>query len=194
MRLTVLIILAVASLGQLALAEDWPAFRGPRGDGRSNEEAVPTEWGPDDNVRRKVPLSSLGNGSPILSNGRVFLHIASDKGRKRGLVCFDRRDGARLWTRSVEYSRIDQSHKTNPYDGSSPVADGTRVVVWHGSAGLYCYDFEGNALWSRELGAIDHFLGYASSPIIYSGKVILSFGPGVNQAMLAFDLETGKTL
>ncbi len=175
-------------------ADDWPAFCGPRGDGKSNEKNAPTSWAPNTNIKWKVALASDGNSSPIVSNGRIFLHVASGKGRKRGLVCYDRTNGREFWSRTVEYAKVDQTHKTNPYDASTPVTDGKRVVVWHGSAGLYCYDFDGNELWSRQLGEIDHFLGYASSPIIYDGKVILSFGPGVNQAMLAVDLESGKTV
>ena len=105
MRLTVLTLLLLGALGDLAMAEDWPAFRGPRGDGQSNEESVPTKWGSDDNVLWKAPLSSLGNSSPIVSNGRVFVHTASDKGRKRGLVCFDRRDGARQGDRRQTFAR-----------------------------------------------------------------------------------------
>lgn len=190
LALSLLILVSVRDL----MAGDWAAFRGPRGDGKSEEKSAPTTWSPDTNIRWKVALSSEGNSSPIVSNGRVFLHIASDKGRKRGLVCYDRTDGNKLWTHAVEYANVDQTHKTNPYDASTPVADGKRVVVWHGSAGLYCYDFEGNEIWSRKLGEVNHFLGYASSPIIYDDKVLLSFGPGVNQTMLALDLRTGETI
>ena len=180
--------------GVRARADDWPAFRGPNGNGKSNEKHAPINWDAEANVKWKVPLSSPGNSSPIVSSGRVFLHVASDRGRTRGLVCYDRRDGSELWSRLVDYDKIDKTHKTNPYDGSTPVTDGKRVLVWHGSAGLFCYDFDGNEMWSRDLGAIDHFLGYASSPIIHRDKVFLNFGPGENQAMMAFDLATGKTV
>ncbi len=192
-RTNLIIAFVVLLTSRFVTADDWPAFRGPNGDGKSSEKRAPIRWDADTNVKWKVPLSSPGNSSPIVSGGRVFLHIASDRGRKRGLVCYDRTDGRKVWTRSIAYDKIDKTHKTNPYDGSTPVTDGKRVVVWHGSAGLHCYDFDGNEMWPRDLGAIDHFLGYASSPIISRDKVILSFGPGVNQAMMAFDLATGET-
>jgi len=104
-------------------------------------------------------LKSRGNSSPVVSGGRVFLHVASDKGKPRGLKWFDRRDGKELWSRMVSYGQIDNSHKTNPRDGSTPVCDGKRVIVWHGSAGLYCYDYDGKELWSRDLGVIVRFKG-----------------------------------
>ncbi|HCO27146.1 MAG TPA: serine/threonine protein kinase, partial [Gimesia maris] len=44
-----------------------------------------------------------------------------------------------------------------------PAADGKRVVVWHSSAGLYCYDFAGKELWHRSLGEFEHIWGYGAS-------------------------------
>jgi outer membrane protein assembly factor BamB len=66
--------------------------------------------------------------------------------------------------------------------------------VWHDSAGLFCYDFEGKELWSRDLGEFYHLWGHGGSPILYQGKVLLNCSPGKNVFMTALDLETGKTL
>ena len=66
--------------------------------------------------------------------------------------------------------------------------------MWHSSAGLYCYDFEGKELWSRDLGVVRHIWGYGTSPILHGGKVFLNTGPGEKQFMTALDLETGTTL
>src|SRR3712207_8116118 len=35
-----------------------------------------------------------------------------------------------------------------------------------GSAGLYCYDFEGKELWHRDLGKLNHMFGNAVSPVL----------------------------
>ena len=63
------------------------------------------------------------------------------------LYAFDRQTGAKAWSKTVIYDKDDPTHQTNPYCGSTPAADGKRVVVWHGSAGLHCYDFAGQPLW-----------------------------------------------
>jgi outer membrane protein assembly factor BamB len=68
------------------------------------------------------------------------------------------------------------------------------VVVWHGSAGLRCYDFNGQEVWRKDLGETRHDWGYASSPILHQGKVILNFGPGARTALVALDLKTGEVL
>lgn len=188
-------LLLVAAAAGTVRADDWPAFRGPAGDGISHETDVPTTWGPDTNILWKAPLPRPGNGSPIVSNGRVFVACAEDeRGYRRSLYCFDREDGRQLWVRTVLFNRSVPTHRTNPYCGSTPVADGKRVVVWHNSAGLTCYDFEGKQLWHRRLGEFRHMWGYGSSPILHDGKVILNCSPGKRTFVTALDLADGKTL
>lgn len=187
---------AVFVLGNLASAADWPAFRGLKGNGIAIENDVPTEWSPDKNIKWKTKLPRPGNGSPIVSNGRVFLACAEDaQGLKRSLYCFDRADGAQLWVRTVELAKEMPTHETNPYCGSTPVADGERVVVWHSSGGLHCYDFAGNTLWSRDLGEFDHMWGYGSSPVLHQGRIFLNCGPGRKRSFVTgIELASGNTL
>ena len=173
---------------------DWPAFRGPDGNGVAQEDKVPLRWSPDKNVRWKVSLPGPGNSSPIVSRGHVFVTCAEDQGKKRNLYCFDRRTGKELWVRTVEFPSVEPTHKSNPYCASTPVADGARVVVWHGSPGVFCYDFDGKELWKKDLGEVRNEWGYGSSPILHRGKVILNFGPGDRAFLAALDLKTGKLL
>ena len=131
----------LALLPAVARADDWPQFRGPSGSGVSPESDVPVEWGPGKNVRWTTPLPGTGSSSPIVSKGRLFVTAAEEKGKKRSLLCLDRKTGAVLWTRTVEHPDPEPSQPDNPYCGSTPCADGERVIVWHSSAGLHCYDF-----------------------------------------------------
>ena len=82
------------------------------------------------------------------------------------------RFGSKLWVRTVEYPTVELTHRSNPYCASTPVADGSNVVVWHGSAGVFCYNFDGKELWKKDLGTTRHDWGYASSPILDLGKVV----------------------
>ena len=83
--------------------------------------------------------------------------------KRRRLMCFDRKDGKELWSRVVAFDKVMPTHKSNPYGGTTPAADGKRVVVWHSSAGLYCYDFAGKEIWKRDLGEFRHRWGYGPS-------------------------------
>lgn len=175
-------------------AGDWPAFRGSAGDGIARDDHAPLHWSPTTNILWKIALPGRGNSSPIVSRGRVFVTCAEDQGRKRNLYCFDRRTGNRLWARTIEYSGDEPAHRSNPWCASTPVTDGSRVVVWHGSAGVFCYDLKGRELWKEDLGEVRHEWGYASSPIIHRGRVIMNFGPGARTCLVALDLKHGKVL
>jgi outer membrane protein assembly factor BamB len=190
-RLTVALALL---LSLRAMAGDWPQFRGPFGNGVAQENKAPLHWGPGTNVLWQVTLPGPGNSSPIVSHGRVFITCAENEGRKRNLYCFDRRTGAQLWVRTVAFPSVEPTHQSNPYCGSTPVADGARVVVWHGSAGVFCYNFKGKELWKTDLGEVRNEWGYGSSPILHRGKIILNFGPGERAFLAALDLRTGKLL
>jgi outer membrane protein assembly factor BamB len=176
-------------------ADDWNQFRGPQRDGICREARVPQTWGPNKNIRWKAPLPDKGNSSPIVVGKWVFVTCATDAGAHRGLYCFDRHSGKLAWSRIVDYTGDEPTHQTNPYCGSSPAAADGRVVVWHGSAGVHCYDFDGQPLWSRDLGKFRHIWGYGSSPIIHEAeRVLLNCGPGPRQFVTALNLKTGKTL
>ncbi len=179
----------------IAGAQDWPAFRGPTGDGEAPPQDVPTTWSDKNNVKWKVALPRPANGSPIVSGGKVFLTCSEDEdGKRRSLLCFDRANGKRLWTRTVKYGRKMPTHDTNPYCGTTPAADGKRVVVWHASAGLHCHDFEGKQLWKRDFGAFEHEWGYGTSPVLHDDTVILHTGPGKRVSIIAVRLEDGETI
>ncbi len=188
--LTIALLLAPFS----ALADDWPQFRGPQGNGASAETAFPLEWGPQKNVRWRTPLAGSGSSSPIVSKGRVFVTVAEDKGKKRSLLCLDRKTGAVLWTKTVTHDAAEPTQQDNPYCGSTPCADADCVVVYHSTAGIHCYDLDGKHLWYRDLGRFAHMWGYGSSPILHGDRVFLNRGPGERTYLVALDKKTGATL
>jgi outer membrane protein assembly factor BamB len=184
--------LVLALITAPARADNWPAWRGPTGDGQCAERDLPLKWSANENVRWKVKLPGPGNSTPVVWGERVFVTQATDKGKKRGLLCLSRKDGKKLWEKFVEYDAAEPTHDTNPYCSASPATDGERVVVSHGSAGVYCYDLGGNELWRRDLGKCEHIWGNAASPVLYGELVILNFGPGDRTFLIAMDRKTGK--
>ena len=173
---------------------DWPAFRGPHGDGVSHDTGFPVEWSADKNVKWRTPLPGPGNGSPIVVGDRVFVLCAEDQGQKRSTLCFDRKTGQELWRKTVAFHKVEMTHKDNPYCPSTPASDGQRIYVWHRSAGMYCYDLNGNQIWSRELGEFDHIWGGGSSPLLYKDLVIQLCGPGERTFLIALNRTDGDTV
>lgn len=190
-----LAILACLATAMPALAADWPAFRGPRGDGTADAARVPFKWAPDENIRWKVPLPQPGNGSAIVVGDRVFVTSAEDPtGQRLSLICHRLLDGSLEWKQTVEIDREMPTHKTNPHAGTTPVADGQTVVVWHATGGLHAYALSGEKRWTRDFGEFRHIWGYGTSPILHGGRVILHSGPGKRVFVAALDLQSGETI
>src|SRR3954447_24478853 len=58
------------------LAQNWPAWRGPRGTGVGDSKDVkepPLKWTEKQNVRWRVALPDRGNSTPIVWGDRVFV-------------------------------------------------------------------------------------------------------------------------
>ncbi|MCA9269968.1 MAG: PQQ-binding-like beta-propeller repeat protein [Planctomycetales bacterium] len=181
-------LLAVAA----ARAADWPAWRGPAGTGVAADAHPPLEWSAEKNVAWEVPLRGEGNSAAIVVGDQVLLSCATDGGRMRSLMSYDRATGELRWAKTVRYGGEEKTHNTNPFCSSSPASDGQRVVVWHGSAGLHCYDMQGEPLWNVDLGEFQHIWGNASSPVLYGDLVVLNAGPGTRSFLIALNKSTGE--
>src|SRR5438105_2114381 len=93
--------LALLALVPSAGAEDWPCWRGPRGDGTSLETGVPTHWSDTKNVTWRIDIPGVGHASPIVIGGRVLTVSCLEETGERVLLCYDRRDGKLLWQQIV---------------------------------------------------------------------------------------------
>jgi outer membrane protein assembly factor BamB len=199
--LTALLPLAAAlALGPAALpASDWPRFRGPNGTGVADpaDAGLPVKCD-GGSVRWKVPIPGLGNSSPIVSKGRVFLETASDDGQARLLLCLDAKTGQTVWTQATPGGPPDNIHKKfNTLASSTPAADGERVyaLFWDGrKEALAAFDYDGHPAWQRDLGPFSSQHGVGTSPMVWNGKVYLNNDMDGRAVLQAFDARTGAPL
>lgn len=196
---TIPLLAAASSIAWVAApgaAADWPAWRGDlAGSGVSPETHLPREWSREKNIRWRVDLPDRGNSTPVVLGNRIFVTQAVEAEHFRGLFCFDRKDGKLLWKKGVTYAPAEQTHRSNPYCSASPATDGRMVVASYGSAGVAAYDLEGNELWKRDFGPVDHIWGNATSPLLLSGNLCLHYhGPGKGAFLAGLDKRTGETI
>lgn len=173
---------------------NWPQWRGPYGDGTCDETELPTVWSHTENVVWHKALPEPGNSTPVVWGNRIYVTQPLAKEGRRTLMCFARDTGDLLWQSGTDWKEADRTHPTNPLCSSSPTTDGERVVAWFGSAGLFCYDTDGNELWRRDLGIQKHIWGYGSSPVIHGDLCYLHFGPGERSFLIVVDKKTGETI
>lgn len=83
-------VVGVAGLLCLGLAaragENWPQWRGPTGDGRSDSTNLPTEWSLETgkNIVWKVELPSWSGGTPVIWGERIFITSPNRAGQEPG--------------------------------------------------------------------------------------------------------------
>jgi len=161
----------------VAAAEEWPAWRGPRGDGTSAERGVPLRWTATENVLWKVPIPGLGHASPIVWGDRVFVVTCVEPQRARMLFCLDRRTGRVRWRRVVLTAPLERKHRLNSYASSTPATDGRCVWVTfldRTRIRVVCYTVEGEEVWRSSPGEFTSMHGYCSSLIPYKDMIILN--------------------
>ena len=177
---------------EMALAADWPQFRGTQGvavDPSGKE--LPTEIGPEQNQLWKTPLPP-GHSSPVIVGSRIFVTAVRDK--KLLTIGLDRQSGKVQWESEAPYERLDSIHRIGSYAQSTPCADAERVFSFFGSSGLYCHDHSGKLLWSKPMGPFVNDFGAASSPILVGDRLILCQDHDLDSFLLCLNPQTGDVI
>jgi outer membrane protein assembly factor BamB len=189
--------LLLAGLAPSVTAENWPAWRGPRGDGTSLETSVPTEWSATRNIAWKTVVPGAGHSSPIVWDDRVFTATAMPEKKERALLCFDRRTGQILWRTTVLTADLESKNGENSFASCTPATDGERVYVAFldiKQVVVAAFDFSGKQLWLVRPGEFQNDHGFSSSPVLYQDKVILSAQGKQGNFLVALSCADGHTL
>ena len=105
-------IILIPILPLVAGAENWPGWRGPRGDGSSLSQSLPLEWDAPSgkNIIWKTPLPGAGHASPVIWEDHVFIATCDMQSQSRQLIALDRHSGKILWNREVLKARLEKKH------------------------------------------------------------------------------------
>lgn len=167
-----------------ARAENWPQWRGPTGDGVTNETGLPVEWSETSGIVWKTDLPAWGNSTPAIWGDALFLTVQHDDGKLQ-VLRINTTDGKIVWTRDVgaaetvreaEKRSVQKFHRLHNGASPSPVTDGETVFIHFGNGDLAAYDFAGNQRWKRNLqddyGPYSIWWGHANSPVVFGDTVI----------------------
>ncbi len=175
-----------------------------------------------ENIRWKTAIPGLAHSSPIVWGDKLFVTSAvssdPDPYLKVGLygespkheenvehdfrlLCLDKNTGKTLWEKTA-YRGVPKvmRHIKATHANCTPATDGKHVVAFFGSEGLYCYNMDGDLVWKKDFslldsgppGADDITWGFASSPIIHDGKVILFVSVRNEAYLAALNVTDGK--
>lgn len=185
-------------LSSVHAAENWPGWRGPRGDGTVKMASeLPVGFSITEDTVWKVEVPGVGHASPVIWEDRIFLVTADTEKEDRLLLCLDRESGETLWSQVVLEAPLEGIHRLNSFASGTPATDGERIFVsFLDGEKMFAaaYDLEGNKLWEKRPGVFSSKHGYCSCPVLWNGKVIINGDHDGEAYIVALDQETGETI
>ena len=191
-RLIPLVSLILASS---VCAGQWPQILGPNRDGRAQGETL-SPWSADG--PRTLWTCDLGEGYAgcAVKDGRVVVfHRVGDIERSEAL---DVQQGQMLWRADFPATyRGGVNSDTGPR--CVPLLHGDAVYLLGAAGDLHCVSLQnGKKIWSRQVyedfSGLEGYFGAGSTPIVVDGKLLVNVGGRDNAGLVAFALDTGKTL
>lgn len=175
------------------LAQDWPEFRGPSGQGISDERGLPLTWSESQHIKWKVAIPGKGWSSPTIQGNRIWLTTATEAGKSLRAICVDRNTGAIV--HDVEVFRLKsapQLNAKNSHASPTPILEGDKIYLHFGALGTACITQAGEIVWKTKLDYDNGQHGPGGSPVIYEDLLIVSCDGQREQYVVALDKLTGK--
>ena len=175
-----------------ASAEPWYKWRGPSGNGISNE-SIPSSGAWPEGELKPLWKTNVGTGfsSPVVRDGRLF--ISGNQNDRDTFYCLDMKTGKTIWKHTY-------ASETWPYlyDGgpnATATIDGDHVFVLGRHGHLFCFrSADGKEVWKIDLHQdLDHkkpSWGFTSAPLVDGDRLYLNAGTHG----LALEKATGKVL
>jgi outer membrane protein assembly factor BamB len=177
----------------LALADDWPQFRGPNRDGLSKEAGLLKDW-PTGGPPLAWKAKGLGKGYSTVSvaDGRVY--TIGDRNVSSFVVALKETDGTPAWsTKLGKTGSVGWGNFEGPR--AAPTVAGKSLYAVGQNGELVCYDNgTGAEKWRKDFrkdfgGQLPEW-GYSEAPLVDGDKVIVTPG-GADGSIVALAADTG---
>ena len=193
-------VIAIALLlfsASTAAAQEWTQFRGPSRDGIVPAAVIPKPW-PKSTTRAWDMEIGEGYSSPVVANGRAFLHSRRDP--EEIVTAIDLKTGTIAWQQKYAAAFAKNQYATAMAKGpnSTPIVVGTRLFTLGVTGILTAWNTtDGTIAWRQDYSSsIDTsklFCGTSMSPMLEGGSLIVQVGSDVHGGrVLALDPATGK--
>ncbi|MCG8604781.1 PQQ-like beta-propeller repeat protein [bacterium] len=185
---------AVSAISDGDGSDDWPKFRGYKGDGISAETGLLKEW-PEGGPREiwRIPIGEGYSGMAVVS-GRLYTMDARDD--SEFLICYDIRNGEEIWRTKVgPIYHDDQGNGPR----ATPTVDGDVVYSISGDGYLMAADREtGKTIWGihvkKEFSFKDppFWWGFSGAPVIEGDLLLLEAGGEGENSIVALNKKTAE--
>ena len=173
------------------------------------------------NVAWQTEVPGLGLSAPIVWGDRLYVTTAvaeeatelditrtgapgsaADVGVQQWrLLAIDKSSGKILFDELGHEGEVTvKRHPKSSHCNSTPATDGQHIVAILGSNGLFCFDMQGQLEWHKDLGPMDsgYYVdpsaqwGFASSPVVHDGNVIVLCDVQKEPFLAVFNLADGE--
>ncbi len=178
---------------------NWPGFLAGGLPVRVKVESLPVAWSPTKNIAWQTPLAGIGQSSPVVWKGQVFL--TSVEGPMKDVchvTALRLADGQVAWKHSFDSSDKVKDSNYVSRAAPTPVVDERGVYVFFESGDVAALSHDGRELWRRSLSAdygkfVNEF-GLAASPVQTADAVILLIDHEAPSYLIALSKADGSTL
>jgi outer membrane protein assembly factor BamB len=194
-RLTAAAIIVALILTSTCLADDWPAFRGPNGQGVSDAKSIPVKW-TDADYKWKIALPGTGPSSPVIIDGKLFVTCADASAPTGILLALNAETGEQLWRKEYPLPES-KMNALNSYATCTPVVTGDSVyVIWSTAAetAVVALDHKGNEIFKKKFGPTYSSHGPGVSPSVAGDLVVFTHEQRTDEPGLwiALDRRSGE--
>jgi outer membrane protein assembly factor BamB len=187
-------LLVVSSIHDLTAQSDWPQFQGPTRNGVYPGKDLVETWpnGGPITVWKK-PIGQ-GFSGPVCADQKLILFHR--QANREIIQCLDATTGKEIWNTGTPTNYRD-SFGFDEGPRSTPSISGNKVYTLGASGIITCTDFQtGSRQWqlnaAEKFKAEKGFFGFACSPLVVDGLVLLNIGGRNNTGIIALEAETGK--
>lgn len=197
-RLLLMSLVCACLVSAPSRADDFLQFRGTDGRNVIPTGKAPTEWSLEKNLAWKVHLPGRAVNGVIVVDGQVIATSASGHLQDRlHIWSLNEVSGEPKWKRTIYSTGRAFCHPLSSMAAPTPASDGKSIFALFATNDLVCLDLQGNLLWTRGLGidfpgAFDD-RGFASSPLVIDGTVIVQLACQGDSLVLGIDAVTGQT-
>ncbi len=198
---TGIVLLFLPALVQAQPADNWLGWRGPAGNGLTENQSPPVSWSETENILWKTAVPGRGHASPTVVDHQIILATSDATAETQSVMSFDFETGRPLWQTKINEGNFNpRIYPTNTHASSTVVSDGKRLfAVFNNneSAQVAALDLQGNLLWSKQAGVFipkRYQFGFGASPLVYREMVIVSSECERDGSLVALSVEDGREI
>jgi len=183
-------------------APGWHQWGGPNRNFTVDSKGLASRW--PANGPRKLWTRALGEGHSAIAaeGGRLYTMYrplgpggSAGRSQEEVVAALDAATGATIWEHKYPSPTAGVNFTEGAGPHATPLVTATRVYATGSRKEIFALDkATGKVVWShdmiKEYGATGPDRGYACSPLLYNGTIIVSVG-GPGQTLAAFNERTG---